>query len=169
MSDTEEIDKKKEVVSGIIEHYKNFQNKKDPNKYDQIKRAYNEELIPMINASTGKKGGDPKKNININRSRPRPREEYYNYAKFNQPVMPDQMYGPQPMMPGQMYGPQPFIPGQMYGPQPMIPGQIYGPQPIIPGQPYGRQTYSQPMYNQGQIHSPYGQQNLDYYNHNFQY
>jgi hypothetical protein len=169
---SEIINTKIKEVSGIIEQYKDFQNKKDPNKYQQIKRWYTETIIPMITTYIGQEGGDPKRNIN--RSRPRPREEYYNYAKFNQPLMPGQPFIPgQPLMPGQPFIPgQQFIPGQPFMPgQQFIPGQMYGPQSFIPGQPmYNQgQTYSQPMYNQGQIHSPYGQQTLDYYNHNFQY
>ena len=150
-----DVKEKEKVVSNLITSYKDFQNKKEPNKYEQIKRAYEEDLKPMIDKYIKEKndqgGGDPKKNINRSKPRSRPSEKYIEYAKGNQVQMP--------------YGQPQIVP---YGQPQIVP---YGQPQIVPyGQNQTHMPYRQNHgYNQNQIHSSYGQQNLDYYNHDFQY
>jgi hypothetical protein len=121
-------------------------------------------------------------------ARERPSKEYYNYAQQNNPYPMQRFYGQQPNPYPNPYGQPPPInpygqppPINPYGQPPPInpygqppPINPYGQPPINPyGQPPPNSypnpypnSYGQPPPNP---YDPYAQQNLDYYNHNFQY
>ena len=111
-------------------------------------------------------------------ARERPSKEYYNYAQQNMPYPMQGFYGQPPLRPP--LGPYPPV---MPGYPPVMPGYP----PVMPGYPPATPVYPQeypqgyppatPVYPQvmpgyppvSQGYPPYTQQNLDYYNYNFQY